>query len=91
MRLADGCNSPTTPTYAQGDACLAGISGTVSDAARCALTGQGPRIMAGLRVRIGINTGEVQGQKPLGVCYLGKGGLLLGNFTLFGSHCPLPG
>ncbi|GBF89534.1 adenylate cyclase [Raphidocelis subcapitata] len=44
-----------------GDACLAGVGGpgggAISDTARCALTGQGPRIMAGLRVRIGINTG----------------------------------
>jgi len=49
-----------------GDACLAGAAGGGpgvaavqgdDDAPRCALAGQGPKVMAGLRVRMGINTG----------------------------------
>lgn len=53
--------------YAQGDACLAfmapgkpgGEASRALEVARQALQSQGPKIMAGLRVRMGINTGEL--------------------------------
>ena len=54
------CNEAAAPPppNRQGDACLAGARNSADDPARAELVGQGPLVMAGLRVRMGINTGE---------------------------------
>jgi hypothetical protein len=88
-------------TDTQGDACLAGAAGggpgttavqQVDDGRpRAALAGQGPKVMAGLRVRMGINTGVPEDvfvhDVTEAVEYRGVSGSVAGLLEGWGVHC----